>query len=521
MRRISLIFALVAIFCLFFADLEITSGDPSAELKKILHGMLTPDFSAVNRNWDAINNTIFFAVCGISLGIFFGFILSFFFKNRLVRLILAYMRSIHEIFWVMLLMNPFGLTHFTAIMGIAIPFTAIIAKVYAEIIEESDKKCLNALPHGTSLLSGFLFATLPGVWKELSSYTAYRFECALRSSAVIGFVGFPTLGYHLDSYFKEGFYSETAAMFYAFLVIIATWNYRKNIIDAVTKLLKTILGRSKKQDSRISKAINSISIFYIPVCIIICFSLISWDWRFSIENTRRFLTEIIPNPISSSWNTPAGLDWNKLTTWFNEVWSEQAVPGLWTTFILTQLALVATAIVTLVGFPFNSKAFSNLPVRTTGKFTSIFFRTVPEYVLAYILILPLGPSLLPAIITISLHNGAIIMHLVAANADRVKLNIDSAKRKADLYLYEVLPRVYGQFLAFLFYRWEIIMRESAVLGILGIATIGFYIDSAIEQDRLDRAFLLICLTAGLNMIIDSLSGLIRKKMKISGRITSI
>ena len=270
MRRTSLIFALIAVFCLFWADLEISSGNPGAELKKMAYGMATPDFSAVSRNWDAVLNTVFFAVCGISIGIFFGFIFSFFFKNRVVRLALAFMRSIHEIFWVMLLMNPFGLTHFTAILGIAIPFTAIIAKVYAEIVEESDKRSLNALPHGTSMLSGFLFATLPGVWKEITSYTAYRFECALRSSAVIGFVGFPTLGYHLDSYFKEAYYSETAAMFYAFLVIIAAWNYRKVITEGLIALLRKVFV-VKKTNSRLSKAVNSISILYIPIFIIICF----------------------------------------------------------------------------------------------------------------------------------------------------------------------------------------------------------------------------------------------------------
>ena len=519
MRRTSLIFALIAIFCLFWSDLEITSGDPSAELKKISIGMLTPDFSALSKNYDAVLNTVFFAVCGISLGILFGFIFSFFFKNRFVRLTLSFMRSIHEIFWVMLLMNPFGLTHITAILGIAIPFTAIIAKVYAEIIEESDKKSLNALPHGTTMLSGFLFAVLPGVWKELRSYTAYRFECALRSSAVIGFVGFPTLGYHLDAYFKEGFYSQTAAMFYSFLVIIAAWNYRSNIIQFITKIIEKPFIKNEKSSA--IKAIRAISKLYIPIFIFICFCFISWEWKFSFDNTKRFIWEIIPNPMSSAWDLNKEWQWSEFSAWFNTIWSKQALPGLWTTFLLTQLALVATGIVTLFGFPFNSKKFSNLPVRTSGKFISIFFRTVPEYVLAYVLILPLGPSLLPAIITISLHNGAILMHLVAANADRIKLNIDSAKRKTDLYLYEVLPRIYGQFLAFLFYRWEIIMRESAVLGVLGIATVGFYIDSAMEEDRLDRAFLLICLTAGLNMTIDALSGLIRKKMKISGRITSI
>ena len=160
MRRISLIFALIAIVCMFWADLEITTGNPGNELKKIAMGMLSPDFRAVSKNFDAVLNTVFFAVCGISLGILFGFIFSFFFKNRFVRLILSFMRSIHEIFWVMLLMNPLGLTHITAILGIAIPFTAIIGKVYAEIIEESDKRSLNALPYGTSTLSGFLFAVL-------------------------------------------------------------------------------------------------------------------------------------------------------------------------------------------------------------------------------------------------------------------------------------------------------------------------------------------------------------------------
>jgi phosphonate transport system permease protein len=47
----------------------------------------------------------------------------------------------------------------------------------------------------------------------------------------------------------------------------------------------------------------------------------------------------------------------------------------------------------------------------------------------------------------------------------------------------MLSRVYGQFLAFLFYRWEVMMRESAILGILGIYTLGFYIDTTSQLIR--------------------------------------
>ncbi|MDF1764193.1 MAG: hypothetical protein P1U57_12350, partial [Oleibacter sp.] len=66
------------------------------------------------------------------------------------------------------------------------------------------------------------------------------------------------------------------------------------------------------------------------------------------------------------------------------------------------------------------------------------------------------------------------------------------------------------FLALLFYRWEVIMRESAIMGILGIATLGFYIDSAFEEIRFDKAFFLIIVAALLNILVDSLSRRLRR-----------
>jgi len=66
----------------------------------------------------------------------------------------------------------------------------------------------------------------------------------------------------------------------------------------------------------------------------------------------------------------------------------------------------------------------------------------------------------------------------------------------------------------------VIMRETAILGVLGIATLGFYIDSAIADIRLDRAMLLIFITALLNIAIDSLSRLIRDRLRLSTRVES-
>jgi phosphonate transport system permease protein len=112
-----------------------------------------------------------------------------------------------------------------------------------------------------------------------------------------------------------------------------------------------------------------------------------------------------------------------------------------------------------------------------------------------------------------MHNGAIIGHLIGRYSSEIKLRSD-AVTGLNRYFYELIPRLYGQFLAFLFYRWEIILRESAILGILGIATLGFYIDSSIQELRLDKAMILIVITALLNVLVDAISRYLRAKLRL-------
>jgi phosphonate transport system permease protein len=118
-----------------------------------------------------------------------------------------------------------------------------------------------------------------------------------------------------------------------------------------------------------------------------------------------------------------------------------------------------------------------------------------------------------AVVALSLHNGAIIGHLIGRYTEQLKLRPDRP-RGMNLYAYEILPRVYPQFLAFLFYRWEVILRETAILGILGIHTLGFFVDSAFADIRFDRAVMLIMITACLNIAVDALSRHIRARLRL-------
>lgn len=479
----SFAFVAVGLVCLLLADLKISTLDPWWEMGRMALGVLTPDFLAVDRLGEALLQTVAFAFLGVALGGAVGFSLSLVFHVRLVRWGCAFVRSIHELFWALIFLQVLGINPITGVLAIAIPYAGIFAKVYCEILEEADPRALRAIPKGSSNVSAFFFARLPDAWVHLKSYTLYRLECGLRSSAVLGFVGLPTLGFHLGSAFKQGHYSEVSALLILFYVLIATIR-----VWARPRLVGLYLLASP-------------------------FVLQGYT-AISVDNVVRFLTQdIVPHPLRVA---PAldGAAWGAFGDWAWELLTDQAFPGIVSTLILTQIALVGAGILTLVFFPLISRKFFGPAGSTLGHVFLVVTRSTPEYILAYLFLQFWGPSMLPAIIALALHNGAVIGHLLGRHTDALRLRLDSP-RGLNLYAYEVLPRVYGQFLAFLFYRWEIILRETAILGILGIHTLGFYVDSAIADIRLDRAVFLIIITAFLTICVDSLSRTIRSRLRLT------
>mgnify|MGYP006146677071 CR=1 FL=1 len=54
----------------------------------------------------------------------------------------------------------------------------------------------------------------------MTGYAFYRFECALRSAAVLGFFGIPTLGYYVHQSFANAHYHEVWSYLYALFVLV-------------------------------------------------------------------------------------------------------------------------------------------------------------------------------------------------------------------------------------------------------------------------------------------------------------
>jgi phosphonate transport system permease protein len=201
------------------------------------------------------------------------------------------------------------------------------------------------------------------------------------------------------------------------------------------------------------------------------------------------------------------------SAWYQHQLFDVALPALWDTLLLSQLALVLTGLLVLVLYPWASKAFFPQAFSVTrglGRAVLLILRSIPEIIFAFVFLLIFGPSGIPAVLALALHNAGLISYLLMRRSEQIQYRAD-AGRGINHYFYEVSPRIYPHFLSLLLYRWEVIIRESAILGILGITTLGFYINSAFEDIRYDRALFLIIISALLNIAVDSFSRKVRAK----------
>jgi len=125
-----------------------------------------------------------------------------------LRALIAFMRSIHELLWAVLFLAAMGMSPLSAVIAIAIPYTGTLAKVFSEMLDEAPRGAAEALrAAGASSAQVFLFGLLPRALPDICAYTFYRFECALRSSAVLGFFGYPTLGFYISASFENLYYA--------------------------------------------------------------------------------------------------------------------------------------------------------------------------------------------------------------------------------------------------------------------------------------------------------------------------
>ena len=159
-----------------------------------------------------------------------------FWLRQAVRGLLIVLRSVPELVWALVFVRVVGLGPTAGVLAIALTYGGMLGKVYGEILESGEAQPTETLlRNGSSRLQAFFYGLLPQNAAELTSYTVYRWECAIRSSVVLGFVGAGGLGQQMDNSMKMFNGGEVLTMLAVFVALVA-------LADRVSAGLRKGLG---------------------------------------------------------------------------------------------------------------------------------------------------------------------------------------------------------------------------------------------------------------------------------------
>lgn len=240
-------FFLLIVWCLYafdFSPERIWSG--LGRLGNVLGFMFPPKIWTDPQDLldvaTGLGETLSMAFLGTLLGALVAFPLSFLGAkniNRLpflrfgVRRGFDVIRALETLILALIFIRAFGLGPLAGVMAIAVGEIGVLAKLYAEAIENTSKKPIEGVVSaGGSMAQAVRIGLMPQVWPVLLSITLYNFESNVRSGTILGIVGAGGIGFLLAD--RIGAYRWDEAWSIIFLIILMVY-----LIDWLSGLIRT------------------------------------------------------------------------------------------------------------------------------------------------------------------------------------------------------------------------------------------------------------------------------------------
>ncbi len=247
-----------------------------------------------------------------------------------------------------------------------------------------------------------------------------------------------------------------------------------------------------------------------------------------LANLERFVAEVRPFPTRD-----APFSFDAAVGWARDLLAERGVEAALATLSISVVAIVIAA---LLAFPFAVVGARNLMTpepfaaggRPAGRARRLSFRlavllsrgtltllrSVPEYVLAFLLVAMLGQSAWPAVLALAIHNTGILGRLQSETLENVSTSVPTTLRalgsgRRQIVFAGLVPVVLPRFLLYFFYRWETCVREATVLGMLGVVSLGYWIDDARVRGKHDEFLFFVLLGAVIVLAGDLASAVCR------------
>ncbi|MGA6162568.1 phosphonate ABC transporter, permease protein PhnE [Amycolatopsis magusensis] len=146
-----------------------------------------------------------------------------------------------------------------------------------------------------------------------------------------------------------------------------------------------------------------------------------------------------------------------------------------------------------------------------------FLRAVPDVVFALVFVTAVGLGPFPGVLALICHNVGVMGKLWAEALEDADPGPSQALRSAgagrlQVAAHALLPTVTPQLVGLLMYRFDVNVRSSLVLGLVGAGGIGFLINQSIKLFEFDEMLTHILVVLVLVVAVDRLSAAVRRRL---------
>jgi len=186
------------------------------------------------------------------------------------------------------------------------------------------------------------------------------------------------------------------------------------------------------------------------------------------------------------------------------------------------MSIAGTALAVLFSLPLAFLAAANTsPNRMVFQISRLILnglRAVPELIMGIIFVAAVGFGILPGALAVGLHSIGMVGKFFAESIEHVDNQPVEATRAAgasgfQVLYHGILPQVLPQFADVSIYRWEYNFRASTVMGMVGAGGIGFELMSSLRIMDYPQVSAILLVILVMVTLVDSFSGLLRRKFK--------
>lgn len=190
-------------------------------------------------------------------------------------------------------------------------------------------------------------------------------------------------------------------------------------------------------------------------------------------------------------------------------------------FETVQMAILGTTIGSLISIPFSLLAarnvFPNAWVTNIFRMILNLIRTLPDLLLAGIFVAVFGLGPMAGVAALIFFAFGIVTKLTYESIEAIDPGPLEAMtavgaNKLQFIAFAVVPQALPAFIAYVLYTFEVCVRASAILGLVGAGGIGMYLNTALETFRYDQVASILVLTLIIVILIDTISATLREKL---------